>query len=286
MGLHNVTRHDRNMLKPLILALVISGAADAARAAEDLLYPVDVAVGPNGAIFVADHEAHALLKLDENGFTLVARGDGLPRTALYGIRHIGLRPDGRVVASDPATMKLYTINLATGTIEAIPDDDRFVTPWGLLVEDSGDILVVDRVTHSLRRVKAGSGEVEMVAEIRAPRAVLFGKDKAILVLTDNNLVEVEKNKGTVTPMLEAPPFEFAHDAVRHPNGNIYVTDGYARAVWQVTPAGAVSALVQGEPLQSPQGLAVDDKGALLIADAHAKTVFRLTLEGELSPLGK
>jgi sugar lactone lactonase YvrE len=254
----------------------------AAAFSDALVYPVDVAVDADGAVFVADHEAHALLKLEGGAFQTVAKGPGLPRTPLYGIRHIVPAKDGRFIARDPATMKLYTVD-GSGKIDPVADDDRFVTPWGVAVEPSGDILAVDRVTHRLRRVKPG-GKVEDVADVRAPRAILFDKAGAIVVLTDKTLMRVSGN--TTTPIVGTPPFEFPHDAVLHPNGNFYVTDGYAKAVWQVSPDGKVSALVKGEPLKSPQGLAVDAKGNLLVADAHAKAIFQITPEGQVSAIGK
>ena len=43
---------------------------------------------PTGGVFIADHEAHALLKLTPAGIEIVAQGEGRPRTPLYGIRHI------------------------------------------------------------------------------------------------------------------------------------------------------------------------------------------------------
>ena len=247
-----------------------------------LAYPVDVAVDIRGSIFVADHEAHALLQFKNNQFVVLAKGKGLPRTPLYGIRHITTDREGGVVASDPATMKLYRIN-AVGSIDAIPDDDQFITPWGVAMEMSGDILAVDRVTHRLRRLKAG-GIVEEIANIRSPRTILFDKEGNIIILTDRNLERVEGE--TTTPLISSSPFEFPHDAVLHPNGNYYVTDGYAKTIWQVTSEGDVSAFVQAGQLMSPQGLALDGNGNLLVADAHARTIFVITTKAELTELGK
>ena len=114
--------------------------------------------------------------------------------------------------------------------------------------------------------------------------ILFDKEGAIVVLTDKSLVKV--SGGATTPITSSPPFEFPHDAVLHPNGNYYVTDGYAHAVWQIAPDGSASAFVKGDPLKSPQGIAVDTTGTLLVADAHAKAIFRITPKGELTKLEK
>jgi sugar lactone lactonase YvrE len=267
-------------VKKLSLALALTlGSMDVAWA-QGLEYPVDVALDQKGVVYVADHQMHALLKLEGGAFQVVAKGEGLPRTPLFGIRHIAPDKQGGWVASDPATMKLYRID-AAGKIAPVPDDDHFVTPWGVAVEASGDILAVDRVTQRLRRVTS-DGKVTDVAQVRAPRAILFDKDGGILVLTDRNLEKVIDGK--TEPIIDSPPFEFPHDALLHPNGNYYVTDGYTRTIWQVTPQGEVTALAEGDPFQSPQGLAVDAKGNLLVADAHAKKIFLVNAKGEVTVL--
>ena len=265
-----------NLLTPLAFGLLLGTAAPA----EDLRYPVDVAVGPGGEIYVADIEAAALLRWSGNGFEVVARGEGLPRTPLFGIRHIVPAGDGSVLASDPATMALYRIT-ASGEITAIPDDAGFVTPWGIAVAPSGDILAVDRVTQRLRRVRPDS--IEEVATVRAPRAILAESDGALHVLTDRNVLRMDGGDGE--PLVQSPPFEFPHDFARAPDGGFFVTDGYARCIWKISPEGRVSVHARGEPLVSPQGIAVTADGDLLVADAHARTVFRVSGSGEIVPLG-
>jgi len=267
----------RNLAAALACSLLLGTAA----LAEDLRYPVDVAVGPGGEIYVADIEAAALLRWSGNGFEVVAKGEGLPRTPLFGIRHIVPTGDGTVLASDPATMALYRIT-AAGEITAIPDDAGFVTPWGIAVDASGDILAVDRVTQRLRRVRPDS--IEEVATIRAPRAILAESDGSLHVLTDRNVLRMEG--GDAEPLVQSPPFEFLHDFVRAPDGGFFVTDGYARCIWKISPEGRVSVHARGEPLVSPQGLALSADGDLLVADAHARNVFRVSGDGQIVPLGQ
>ncbi len=254
---------------------------DAVAATEELIYPVDVAVSAEGQIYVADLEAAALLRWTGAGYEVVARGEGLPRTPLFGIRHIAPLEGGGVVASDPATMGLYRVS--EGAIERIPDDERFVTPWGVAELPSGDLLAVDRVTQRLRRL--GRDGADDLADIAAPRAILAEGDGSVVhILTDRNVLRLEA--GTTTALIQSPPFEFPHDFVRAPDGGFFVTDGYARCIWRVSPEGRVSVLVQGEPLVSPQGLAVLPEGDLLAADAHAGAIFRISMAGEVRPLGE
>ena len=278
------------------LALAAAPAAGSPPAEEaELRYPVDVAVSASGEIFVADIEAASLLKWAGSGFEVVTAGEGLPRTPLFGIRHIAPDDTGgsggagsprsprSIIASDPATMALYRLS-PDGAIEKIPDDDRFVTPWGVAVLPSGEILAVDRVTRRLRRVGPDS-EVEDVLDITAPRAILAEPDGALHILTDRNLLRIEN--GAAEPLILSPPFEFPHDFARAADGAFFVTDGYARCIWRVSPEGRVSVLTEGAPLVSPQGIAADASGELLVADAQVPAIFRISPDtGEVRRLGE
>ena len=259
-------------------ALAFLGCVAAARG-EALVYPVDVAVNAGGDVYIADPGAHALLRLVRGSFQVVARGPGRPRTPLYGIRQIAPDLRGGWVASDPASMGVYRIDTRGGVVP-LPDD-RYVTPWAVAVEPSGDVLVADRTTQKLRRV-ARDGTVTDLAVVGAARAVLAGDDGRIMVLTDRSLMRVTGSR--VEPFLHDSPFGLALDAVRLPDGGYAVTDGYARTIWRVTPEASVSPLVAAGALESPQGIALAPDGHLLVVDARARTVFRISLSGEVHPL--
>ncbi len=267
------------MLSAIALGTVAPAVFLTLAATEELQYPVDVAVAADGAILVADLEAAAVLRWNGSDFEVVARGEGLPRTPLFGIRHIAPDADGTLVASDPATMALYRLG-AAGEIERIPDDEHFVTPWGVALPPGGGVLAVDRVTRRLRLLSESG--IEDLAEIEAGRAILPGADGELFVLTDRNIVRVRD--GALEPLIQSSPFEFPHDLARGGDGTFFVTDGYARCVWAVSPEGRVSKLASGTPFMSPQGLAMTGDGALLVADAHARAIFRVSPDGSISPL--
>jgi hypothetical protein len=66
-------------------------------------------------------------------------------------------------------------------------------------------------------------------------------------------------------------------------GNAYVTDGYASAIWRVTPDGEVSEWLSGKPLFRPVSIVTRD-GKFLVADPWARNVFEISVKGEIRGL--
>jgi len=67
------------------------------------------------------------------------------------------------------------------------------------------------------------------------------------------------------------------------DGTAYVSDNYARAIWKVTPDGAVTKWITGDPLKGPVGLAIR-AGKILVADPQAKVIWEADGEGKLTSL--
>lgn len=75
---------------------------------------------------------------------------------------------------------------------------------------------------------------------------------------------------------------FANDVAAAPDGTAYVTDSFAGVVYQVTPAGEASVLVDDPLLRSSflgaNGLVHHPEDFLLVANSGEKTLLKITLE--------
>ncbi|HEX9832470.1 MAG TPA: hypothetical protein VGA66_05175, partial [Mycobacterium sp.] len=123
--LGNGDRRTVGALARIIGTIAGSGAASFAgdggpAAAADLNQPSDVAVGPDGSIYVADARNYRIRRIDPDGTittiagtgpATVATGDGGPATsATFNIPDdIALGPDGSVYFSDPANRNVRRI---------------------------------------------------------------------------------------------------------------------------------------------------------------------------------
>jgi hypothetical protein len=246
-----------------------------------LVYPVDIVADESGFV-VADFKLPGLLAISGAGnITVIARGQGLPRTPLYGARAVIAAPDGDGwLVADPATFGLYRVR-RDGTLAVITVD--LDTPQGLARFDAGSVLVADLRSGigAVLRVTL-DGEITAFAEIDSPKGIVAdGEDGFAVVSHGERALYRLGRDGRVSTLHRGAPFEYPHDLVRLPDGSFVVTDGYARALFRVSPAGEVTALAQGPPLVNPQGIARAADGTLVVVDPQAGAVFRVGLDGAI-----
>ena len=132
-----------------------------------------------GNIYVADHLTHIIRKIDALGFV----------TTLAG--------------------KPYQMGDADGQ----GNQASFRRPYGLTLDNNGDILVADEWNHKIRRITP-EGLVSTVAGIG-----LIGSDNSLALSSSFNY-----------------PWDMTVDSL----GNIFVADGYNYLVRKITPEGQVS----------------------------------------------
>ncbi|MSR26755.1 MAG: hypothetical protein EXS06_07020 [Planctomycetaceae bacterium] len=264
------------------LGLIALSAIPSPGRAEEMLYPLSVAVAGDDALLVADRMLPGLLKLQAGKVEVFFQGKKTFRTPLNAVRTVAVASDGAVYAADSATRDVFKfvdgqpVPLTQGKI-GIPVDIAF--------DPSGDLFVSDLETQRIWRVPAAGGEPKEVAQLAAPRGLFVdgtGRLWAVAAAGEQPLVRIAAD-GSIEAVVKERVFEFPHDVVVADDGTAYVSDNYARAVWKVAADGTATKWITGEPLKGPVGLAIRG-GKVLIADPQAKTVWEADSEGKLTPL--
>lgn len=254
--------------------------------ADDLQYPLAIAAGSDGTIYVADLNAHGIWKIADGKLTPFFMGSNKFRTPLNAVRCVAVDGKGRVVAGDSATREIYRFT-AEGKPEPLTNGGIGI-PMALAFDSKGDILVCDLEIHQIVKVPEAGGEPVKVADVAAPRGIVVdsqdriwivdasGKDQVVRILPN------DKESKTET-VVSGRAFQFPHNIALDDKQNAYICDNYSGAVWKVGADGKPEKWLSEKPLNKPVGITFAG-GRLLIADPHAKQIFEATLDGKIAPL--
>jgi len=257
---------------------VLDGAALASRFSD----PYGVAIGPRGAIYVADGgEANRIRVIGPDGAVSTLAGgkegftDGLGSAAAFhtpsalALDHLGnlyVADTGnhaiRRIAPDGAVTTLAGSG-SPGYVDGIGRAAQFNGPVGIAVDDAGIVYVADTYNDRIRRI-APDGTVTTLAGTGKP-ALFDGPGPAAAFDTPSAL------------------------AVGH-DGNLYIADTGNNAVRRLAPDGTVDTLAlppdaeRRPALRRPVGLAITRDGYLYIAASSGGRILQMTPSGEFRPL--
>lgn len=267
-------------------------------------YPLFLAAGADGAVYVADQDVPAIFRIGKDGKAAVVHKAARNfRTPLNRPRGLAVGKNGDVYVCDPSTMDVYRIGAdgkATGlTGKPIKELNgkpgtrgAFVQPEGVAVTDVGTVYVADLRLNAVFKVGATGAAPEKVAEVAAPHGMVVDRDGSLVVVShgESHLVRIDPKTGKssrilqgLLPMKQYTPFPLSVAVL--PDGAYAVSDNYNRVVWRVMSDGTAEVLVPAEQLRKCTGLAVAD-GFLFIADPAAKAVYRFTSGKPLVPVAK
>ena len=269
------------------------GPATAAR----LTFPFGVAVDGAGNLYIADSSNHRIRKVDATGtITTVAGtgefgfgGDEGPATAAQLFLPIGVAVDGtgNLYIADAGNQRIRKVD-ATGTITTVAGtgerdfsgDEGLATaaqldfPFGVAVDGTGNLYIVDTYNHRIRKVDAtgtittiaGTGERDFSGDGGpAVRAALYF------------------------------PIGVAVDSA----GNLYIADSSNHRIRKVDATGTITTIAgtgefgfsgDGGPavlarLAFPGSVTVDGTGNLYIADTENHRIRKLTpMTGPVAPV--
>src|SRR6266403_3729090 len=231
--------------------------------------PFGIAIGRDGAIYVADAgENNAIRKLTPQG-TLATRAGG--DDSFNTPSGLAIDSDGNIYVADTGNNRIRKITpqgvvstvAGTGTagyLDGPANAAQFDGPIGVAVDASGNIYVADTYNDRIRKISA-EGQVSTVAGAGRPG---FSDGDAATALFD-------------TPCA----------VVISADGILYVADTGNNQLRKITTTGQVTTLPVTFPadsnrssLRSPAGLALTHDGFLYVTELDRGTILQIAPDGK------
>ncbi|MCI0540546.1 MAG: hypothetical protein L0Z50_35550 [Verrucomicrobiales bacterium] len=270
-----------------------SGSANGTNSTARFNITSSVAVDNAGNLYVADVVNNLIRKMTLAGTnwvvtTLAGLGgtyggtDGPGHTALFkGPSGVAVDSVGSAYVTDTINHTIRKVTAAgevttlaglagyAGSTNGTNNVARFNAPWGVAVDNSGNVYVAETVNHIIRKLRP------------------VGSDWAVTTLagSPNPL----GNGGSADGTGSAAGFSFPRGLAVDNAGNLYVADANNNTIRRVTPAGSVTTragsagqigstdgVAAAARFNSPFGVAVDSATNIYVADTLNHTIRKVT----------
>ena len=269
------------------------GNANGTSTAARFYYPVGVAIGSGGTLYVADYSNSLIRKVTSKGVVSTLAGsagssgnaNGTGAAARFS-RPYDVAVDlksGAVYVADLGNQLIRKITSAgvvttlagravsSGSANGTGGVARFNFPSGTAVDGSGNVYVSDYANQLVRKI-ARTGAVTTLAGVAGVTGT---------------------NNGTGTAARFKGPAGVAVDG----SGNVYVADYQNHGIRRITPARVVTTLAgrlgtggtnngagTAARLNNPIGVAVDASGSVYVADSGNHAIRKITPAGVVTTL--
>ena len=258
-----------------------------------LNYPNDVAIGTNGALYIADSANARIRVVSPAGIISTLAGSDV-QPQIYSADSLAVDAAGTVYYTDSFRNQVLSVS-AGGVITKVAGDGtkgysgdggaatsaQLSSPLGLALDTSGNLYIADSGNQVIRKVTAGGTISTYVgAGLSFPTSLAVDATGNLYIAdTGNNRVQkVTPNGGTST--IPGNPAGLAVDGA----GNLYIADSANNRVQRVATSGAITTIPAG-PLKSPSGVSVDKAGNIFIADTGNHAIRRVATDRALTTLG-
>ncbi|MGJ8644595.1 MAG: hypothetical protein ACSHX9_14390 [Luteolibacter sp.] len=277
------------------------GAVDGVSSEARFSFPADIAVSPEGVLFVADSGNHCIRVVQPDGTVSTLAGD------------LGNSDDVDLdYGSESFTPVVQDLD-GTGS------EARFNSPGGVALASDGLLYVSDTGNHIIRSVgsdgvvvtvagKAGEwGSADgdgTVARFDSPMGLCFGGDGSLYIAdSGNHAIRCFDEDGVVTTFsgrvsefgfktgsrLDAR-YRVPSDISPHPEGGFVICEAFGNVIFRVDGSGRVSVLSgdgsktapQHKKLAGPSSAVCDDLGNVYVADTFNQEVVLVIEKFEMS----
>lgn len=252
-------------------------------AADGMQYPLALAVGKDGKIFVADRDLPGVWQFADGKLSVYFQGEKKFRTPLNAVRCLSVDADGKLLAGDSSTREVYRFD-DTGKPQPLTKGNVGI-PMALAVAADGSIFASDIEIQRILKIPAAGGEPKIVAELAAVRGMAFDRDGRLWAVCHGKdaVIRFSADLKEREVVVSGRPFQFSHHLVFDGTGTPFVIDGYAKTLWKIEGSEAKK-VAAGEPWKNPVGLAWSESTGLIVADPHQKTVYAVGADGKVTPL--
>ncbi len=270
---------------------VVTPSVDGIGSAATFGYPYNIAIGPDGALYVTDNQSSAIRRVTTDGVVTTIAGksygigsaDGTAGAARFNYPSgVVLESSGSLAVTDSGSHTVRRVSPAglvstiVGTASLGSDDGaaaraRFHGPSGVVRDELGNCYVTDSLNHVIRKI-AADGSVSTVAGLAG-------------------------EKGSTDGVGTAARFNFPTGIARDRAGNLYVADAGNDLIRKISPPGVVSTLAgqagvagardgtgSAALFNSPAGLAVDAAGYVYVADSGSNEIRKISPAGQVQTL--
>ncbi|MGH8507042.1 MAG: carboxypeptidase regulatory-like domain-containing protein [Stenotrophobium sp.] len=233
-----------------------------------LSYPIGIASGQNGDIYVSNNNDNSISIIDQTGQIHAFVSTGLNRP--WGLL---AESGGGFLIADNGSGRILRV-AQDGTISVFATG--IPSPEFMSYDQSGNILVTSGGSNDIYRVSS-AGVVDKFGQSLGHRPTALGYAASGILYAadaDGSLHQLATD-GTAS-VLASGVFSAPQDMAISPTGDLYVSDSSYNAI-KFYHAGVVTTYASG--LSSPFGLTFDGAGNLYVAESTAGRISRVNTDG-------